>query len=108
MITKINEIQVNDIIELRGGDSGVVISFNNELYINIDGIISPMSPFNEEFTITDSPNFDIMFIRRPSTTEQLEPQNWKTAPIVWQRDSTKKMTVEEVSQALGYEVEIVE
>lgn len=97
MITKINEIQVNDIIELRGGDSGVVISFNNKLYINIDGIISPMSPY-----------FDIMFIRRPSTTEQLEPQNWKTAPIVWQRDSTKKMTVEEVSQALGYEVEIVE
>lgn len=108
MITKINEIQVNDIIELKNGDSGIIVSFNNELYINIDGIVSPMSPFNEDFSITDNPNFDIMFIRRPSTAEEIEPQNWKTAPIIWQRDTTKKMTVEEISNALGYEVEVVE
>ena len=107
MITNINEIQVNDIIKLRAGDIGIVTLFYDELYLNIDGVISPMPPFNNEFTIQDDSDFDIMVIYRPSTAEELEQQNWTKAPVVWQREPVK-MTVDEISKQLGYEVEVVE
>lgn len=42
----------------------------------------------------------------PTTTEKRAPAH--NTPVNWQRDGVKRMTMDEIQRALGYEFEVVE
>lgn len=67
--------------------------------------------YNRDLTEVDSDSqngaFDIVKVYRPTVhiMENLFDNNYLTC--IWRRESPKKMTLAEISEALGYEVELV-
>lgn len=51
--------------------------------------------------------YDIMKVYRPTDSLTLDKSKWKDLPVVYERTEVKEMTVEEISEALGYEVKVV-
>ena len=105
---KKSDLRSGMIITLRNGSTFLLV---DTLKCGLLGINN-----NEYFTLTFQKEDlthkvtkfrDIIKIQEITYESNGHFDNWKYAPEIW-NESTRKMTVKEISQILGYKVEIVE
>lgn len=107
---KKEDLKVNDIAKFRDGTMCMVHTFmDKKIFVAVAGW-NPFSCYTgslleKKGRYTD---LDIVEVRRPVKEYQLCHCSWKDAPIIWERKEPKKMTLSEISEILGYEVEIVD
>ena len=104
------DLKVNDIVKIRDGTMYMVHAFMDKKVLvtaigwnSFDCYANSLLERDRRYT-----DFDIVEVRRPEKEYQLCHYNWEDAPIIWKRTLSKKMTLSEISKALGYEVEIVD
>lgn len=103
------ELKEGMIIECRNGDryllrkvDDVLIGSNFDEYISI----SYDKKLNEnEYNTKD---FDIMKVYESNTYALEDLFNNKYLTCIWKREEPKKMTLAQISEALGYEVEVID
>ena len=109
---KKSDLRTGDIIERRNGSIEMYITSTVNLaqgvFICKDGGFNKASEITDDMKgIYDAPGWDIVNVRRPDWTHHLALNNWSNAPLIWERTEPKKMTIAEISEALGYEVEVI-
>lgn len=101
-----NDLQTGMVIEIRNGSrflimrmpDGNILASSNSSWMHIN-------EHNEDLTCeTDS--LSVVKVFEPYTSTLARMVSTEYEPI-WERKEPKKMTVEEICEALGYEVEIV-
>lgn len=77
-------------------------------FVSFDGSQDPLDCYNDDLTNSyDYFDLDIVKVETPvSFNSILKPEGKYVT--VWQRETVKEMTVEEIQQALGYKIKIVE
>lgn len=103
-LTKTN-LKEFDVIEFRNGNKTLVINdiILGELSIGGFDLANWTNDLKDKYT----DKYDIMKIYRPIGSIPTDRSKWKDLPVVYERTEVKEMTIEEISEALGYEVKVV-
>lgn len=123
--------EINDVMQLRNGKLCIVLpnnaSENNKsLFYKYDireagygsglSCVSHCCDYTDNIYNNKSYNYDVVKLWRSDSENALmtigyffnKESNLKTIKPIWQEQPTKKMTLKEIEQKLGYSVEIVE
>lgn len=94
-----------DIVEFKNGNKTLVINdiILGELSIGGFDLISWTDDLRDKYT----DKYDIMKIYRSTDSIPTDRSKWNDLPVVYERTEVKEMTIEEISEALGYEVKVV-
>jgi len=96
------KLETGDIVTLRNGEKLVYLKDNDE-FIDLDydneNTIGNLDSINGDFEHGYDRDYDIVNIIRP--------EKYETIYIREERKEVKKMTVAEICEALGYEIEII-
>ena len=98
-----------DVVLRRDGSVAVFLD-DPKLLVFKGGFNTPITPYyNSDLTSSTSDNIDIIAIRRPLETSDISFDAFekKLGRVVYERDETVEMTLEEVCKALGKNVKIV-
>ena len=107
------ELKEGMIIECRNGDRyllrtvcGKLFASSNSEYISLDydEELNENKYFDKDF----NKDFDVMkvYISKSLILNNLFDNNYLTC--IWERKEPKKMTLAQISEALGYEVEVID
>ena len=95
-------IQSGDIVELTGGDVGLVVDTPLGRFIQYDKEWGAFSDYNSELKISWNTEIDIIRIRRIDYGNQIIPRNFSYATIIWERKEMKEITIDELIEEAGY------
>ena len=109
---KRNELEVGYLVEFKNGERKIVMPCNDPDYpivlTNQYGEWSYLGVYRDDLSSTIAKEFDIVkvfsFSRLVYKTLSF---NTNHRELLWERKDKKKMTVAEIENILGYEVEIV-
>lgn len=104
-----SDLKINDIVKLRNEKMYMLHTFNGKrTFVSHVGGWNPLTAYTDSLKEDEGFGwYDIVEVRRPVEEYQLAYCHWEKAPIIWERKTPKKMTLSQVSEALGYEVEII-
>ena len=111
------ELKEGMIIECRNGDRyllrtacGKLVASSNNEYINLDYDEELDEELNENkyFNKYFNKDFDVMKIYTSKAFTLNSLFNDKYLECIWERKEPKKMTLAQISEALGYEVEVID
>lgn len=103
------ELKEGMIIECRNGDRyllrtacGELVASSNDKYISLD--------YDEELNENKyfDKDFDVMKIYKSNARGLGNLFNDNYLECIWERKEPKKMTLAQISEALGYEVEVID
>ena len=103
------ELKEGMIVECRNGNRYLLRKVNDALIgSNFDGYIKTVYDENLCENYYHEETFDIMkiYISKSLNLKNLFDNNYLTC--IWKRKETKKMTLAQISEALGYEVEVID
>jgi len=111
----INDIKEFDIVTFRSGHKSLVIydGHNNLRVLSTDGYNILLSAYKKDTlkwsgNATDEDEDDIMEVRRAAFHIHKDRRRWDDYPVIWKREEeVKEMTVDEISEALGYKVKVI-
>ena len=109
---KRNELEVGYLIEFRNGERKIVMPCDDPDYpivlTNQYGEWSYLGVYTDSLLSTIAKKFDIVKVFGFSKlTSQALSFNTNHRELIWERKEKRKMTVAEIENILGYEVEIV-
>ena len=85
-----DDLQVNDIVTTRAGNSYIVHNFNGKLFaIKEQGYLA-FDDYNNDLTLKKGAEFDIVKVQRPDEAYQLTGRAWVDAPVIWKRKEKEK------------------
>ena len=85
-----DDLQVNDIVTIRAGNSYIVHNFNDKLFaIREQGFLA-FDDYNNDLTLKKGAEFDIVKVQRPDEAYQLTGRAWVDAPVIWERKEKEK------------------
>lgn len=101
-----DDLKNGDVVLRRDGDVGIHIE---GLFVDKDGLDFGSIFLNRDLSHTDAYDRDIMAVIRPVTIEDMSFDAFekKLGRLVYEREETVEMTIEEVCKALGKNVKIV-
>ena len=105
---KKDDLRANDIITTRIEGRFMLHRLNGEDYMSDSIGYIRLCNYGQDLKHDICSNLDIVKVSRPNQPHQLSLTEWGDAPVIWERREPKKMTLEEISEALGYDVEIME
>lgn len=105
---KKDELRVNDIVTTRGEGRYILCCLNDAMLLVRDDSYASLDYYDKHLKCNLNHSFDITKVRRPSHASNLTQNKWEYAPVIWDREKLKKITLTEIEEKLGYEVEIVE
>ena len=100
-----HDLKEFDIVEFRNGSKTCVVNDFVFGQLSIGGFSAVT--WLDDLTDNGTDIYDIMKVYRPTDSLPLDKSKWKDLPLIYERTEVKKMTVEEISKALGYEVKVV-
>lgn len=103
------ELKEGMIVECRNGNRYLLRKVNDALIgSNFDRYIKAVYDENLCENYYHEETFDIMkiYISKSLNLKNLFDNNYLTC--IWKRKETKKMTLAQISEALGYEVEVID
>ena len=113
----LDDLKTGHVVKFRNGEYGLVMCDLCCTYA-CDGIGVPNNGFvpfylydlDMKHKWEDRSHRDIMEVYNPSHFPNIDnlQSDCSKKTLVWKRESPKKMTLEQISEALGYEVEIVD
>lgn len=80
-----DDLRVNDIVTTRAGSAYLVHDFNGELFAIRDQGYFAFNDYNNDLTLKQGAEFDIVKVQRPDEAYQLAGRSWDTAPVIWKR-----------------------
>lgn len=99
----LNDVKEFDIFELQDG---------RMFLVTYDWVVNdlaaggyPLGDWNDKF-IGIGPESNVVKIYRPTESVPINRDEWESLPIIWETEP-KEMTLEEISEILGYKVKIV-
>ena len=112
-IESINDIKSGYLIRTRNGKIFICMRFKQECFIktftNEKGECLNITCFNKKLQNNCDHQFDIMKIYGlAKSAQQTLSFDTNGRPLLWEREETKKMTIGQIQDALGYKIEIVE
>lgn len=119
MAFTLSSIKTGDMIRTAAGELMVAMcgcgngsDFFYTFHSVFPGMYEGLNRWNEDFSHCRLSEYDIMEVRRPDGIRfdlfNLQ-EEWDTADVLWVREPVrKKMTVDEIEDALGYKVAIVD
>lgn len=108
-----DDIKSGYVVELRNGELRMCMRVGNFIKILVDpyGNWSPIISWDDRtFTFVSDRNYDIMAVyglTYESHSSRCLVFDTTIRPLIWKRPEPVKMTVEEINEKLGYDVEIV-
>ena len=111
------ELKEGMIIECRNGERyllrtacGKLVASSNNEYINLDydEELNENKYFNKYFNKDFNKDFDVMKIYTSKALILNNLFNDTYLECIWERKEPKKMTLAQISEALGYEVEVID
>lgn len=102
-----NDLEEFDIVLMRNGEVRIVVG---HMYIDRHGYMcGPKNQYSNDLTRPFDSHRDIIAVRRPVTLEDMSFDAFekKLGRLVYEREETVEMTIEEVCKALGKNVKIV-
>lgn len=85
-----DDLQVNDIVTTRAGNSYIVNNFNDKLFaIREQGYLA-FGDYNNDLISKQSMGLDIVKVQRPNGVYQLIKKEWINAPVIWERKEKEK------------------
>jgi hypothetical protein len=111
MFTK-NDLKTGDVVKYRNGDIGIVFVELGSILFKDDSF-ERLDLFKEDLTvIPDVREYDIVAVRRPTVSHECRFSAFEhdLGELVYEREEVKveEMTLEEVCEALGKKIKIVE
>lgn len=101
------DLKSGDIITFRNNQIGIIFTeLNGVVFNGLCGQVNLNDTNDNLFDVYDS-DWDIVKVQRPKTIVQTLTKYWGEAPVIWEREETVEMTLEEVCKALGKNVKIV-
>lgn len=101
-----DDLREFDIVELRNGNKTWVVKDIILGRLGIGGF--SVDTWDDDLKDnTGSSRYDIMKVYRPTDSIPTDKSKWEDLPLIYKRTEVKEMTVEEISEALGYEVKVV-
>lgn len=94
-----------DIVEFRNGNKTLVINDIILGELSIGGFY--LTNWTDDLRDKYTNKYDIMKIYRPIGSIPTDRSKWIDLPVVYERTEVREMTIEEISEALGYEVKVV-
>lgn len=102
-----DDLKSGDIVTTRDGATYMLV---NSLFINNKGFMR-LPDYKDDLVFKDSSGymrvFDIIKVQRPQADIYFCKNYWESAEVIWEREETVEMTLEEVCKALGKNVKIV-
>lgn len=104
-------------VTLRNGKKRIVLlqfkhEYDKETDVIVDTQISswnPLSSYDEDLKHRNYYDNDIVKIEVPEHVYVVfGTDSYHNYKMIWERNDTKEMTVEEIQQALGYKIKVVE
>lgn len=86
-----DDLQVNDIVTTRAGNSYIVHNFNGELFAIRELGYLAFDEHNNDLTLKQDAEFDIVKVQRPNGVYQLMKKEWIKAPVIWKRKEKEKV-----------------
>lgn len=94
-----------DVVEFRNGNKTLVINDIILGELSIGGFY--LANWTDDLRDKYTDKYDIMKVYRPTDNIPTDKSKWKDLPVVYERTEVREMTIEEISEALGYEVKVV-
>ena len=94
-----------DVVEFRNGNKTLVINDIILGELSIGGFY--LANWTDDLRDKYTDKYDIMKIYRSTDSIPTDRSKWIDLPVVYERTEVKEMTIEEISEALGYEVKVV-
>ena len=94
-------VQPGRIIELRDGDMGIIIETHLGLIIQFEHSWGNFDVYNPELKHNLSESNDIMRIREIDREYQILREEFKGAPIIWERKEPKEYALDEIIKMAG-------
>ena len=80
-----DDLRVNDIVTTRAGNTYTVHDFNGKLFaIKEQGYLA-FDDYNNDLTLKQGAEFDIVRVQRPNEAYQLVVREWIDVPVIWER-----------------------
>ena len=105
---KKDDLKVNDIVTTRGEGRYMLCCLNDAMLLVRDNGYTTLDYYDKHLKCSVDHDFDITKVSRPSHKSDLTQHRWEFVPVIWERTEPKKMTLTEIEEKIGYEVEIVE
>lgn len=97
-VNSLKDLKAGDIVTLRNGDRLLFAGENFiDLFKNPHNSLCDINDLNDDMTVDDCKNSDIMEVERPS----------RYITVFERGEETREMTLEEICKELGYNVKIV-
>ena len=80
-----DDLQVNDIVTTRAGSTYLVYGFNGKLFATRKQEYLAFNGYNNDLTLKQGAEFDIVKVQRPNEAYQLVVREWAKAPVIWER-----------------------
>lgn len=80
------DLKPNMIVQLRRGDYEMVYDFDGELILVGSDSRDKLSSYDNNLTVPDCKNFDIIAVKKPNHAIQFNPKYWDEAPTIWVRE----------------------
>lgn len=111
----IPELRSGMIVETRGKElSFVAESYEGKIFLMEDDRYDEMCYYDDNLINTEDEGLDIIAIYKPLKGFEQRPLNGfidkskRGLELIWERKEVKKMTLAQISEALGYEVEVID
>lgn len=107
---KKSDLKTGMVVEFRSGTKGMILEIEQfGTLIRHGGGWNRLSAYSDDLLDGKGlEDFDIVRIYRPRIEYQTIQQYWHEQELIWQRREPKEMTIDEISEALGYPVKIKE
>lgn len=86
-----DDLQANDIVTTRAGNSYIVHGFNGELFATRKQGYFAFNDYNNDLTLKQGAEFDIVKVQRPNEAYQLVVREWVDVPVIWERKENEKV-----------------
>lgn len=85
-----DDLRVNDIVTTRAGSAHLVHDFNGELFATRAQGYFAFDDYNNDLTLKQGAEFDIVKVQRPNEAYQLAVREWIDVPVIWERKEKEK------------------
>lgn len=112
----LNDLKTGYVVKFKNKRHGLVLIENGcafgvgQIVHEWEDMASPIIHYNSKMENTVNRNLDIIKVFKPNRWPNISDLgcDCKKENLVWERQEPRKMTLEQISEALGYEVEIVD
>lgn len=106
---KKSDLREHDVLVMRDGTMEMVITSNDGKILHIGDLFwGTLGDYNEDLTSKSVSDWDVIEVKQHTKYHTYIREFWAHAQTIWKRKEPRKMTINDICEVLGYEMEVVE